>query len=87
MDHSLFIHSPDEGRIGCFSGDGFDYYLLGRSQGCMQLSILQYSPAGHTRNKEVPSSECQYAEVEKPCSEYIVGRIKQSILIIHFLLC
>lgn len=41
MDHSVSLHSLDEGRPGCFFGDGFDCYLLGRSQGHRR------APPGH----------------------------------------
>lgn len=84
MDHRVSIHPPEEGRLGCFSGDGFDCYLLERSQGAPSNTLPQDTPTA----KNYPTQNVSSAEVEKCCSQYILNQARRSMLITHcVLLC
>lgn len=76
VDHSVSIPSG-EGCLGCFSGDGFDCYPLGRSQGASSKTPPQDTPTA----KNYPTQNVSSTEVEKRCSKYILNPLRQGILI------
>lgn len=72
MHHSLFIHSPDEGHLGCFSGEVFDgHQLRGEARDAARHPTTHRAP----HNRELSNSDGSSAEVEKPCSEYILDSL------------
>lgn len=59
MDHSVLIHSPDEGRLGCFS----EMVLIVTS--LEEARDAAEHPPIHPHSKDYPTQNVSSTEVEK----------------------